>query len=95
MRNLLPVHVASAEGTDEGVLILPAKGKHNQQTASVIGAPDSLETLLRSGVQRIGEDGERSVKQAFDRRKRNAVPLALVPITLVPVEGGKPQSHRL
>jgi hypothetical protein len=67
-------------------LFPPAQGKHEQDAAPVFCAPNRLEPLLYFRMFGIGEHGERPVKQALDRGKRDAVLLAFFPVALVPLK---------
>src|SRR5665213_2895621 len=84
--NLLPVHVAGAQGADKCIAAFLAQGEDDQHRSSCICPSNRLKPFLDPRMGGIGEHRQRPAEQALDRGLRNAVFLAFLPIALVPVE---------
>src|SRR6266852_9808347 len=59
-----------------------------KNSATLTSPADCLEALLGFRVQRIRKDSDWPAKYALDRRRRNAMLLALGPVALIPVKSG-------
>src|SRR6266852_1520276 len=82
------VHAPGADRPDESFAAPRPKREHDEISATLSSPADCLEALLGFRVQRIRKDSDWPAKYVFDRRRRNAMLLALGPVALIPVKSG-------
>src|SRR5713101_3818610 len=84
------VHPLRADRPNESFAAPRPKREHNENSATLSSPADCLEALLGFRVQRIRKDSDWPAKYVLDRRRRNAMLLALGPVALIPVKSGYP-----
>src|SRR5712692_3531977 len=86
--HFLLVHAPGANRPNESFAAPRPKREHDENSATLTRPADCLEALLGFRVQRIRKNGDWPAEYVLDRRRRNAVLLALGPVALIPVKSG-------
>ena len=89
MLDLLLVHVARGDRTDNRQLAMIAKRKDDKDVPPLGRSSDRAMPFFRIRWMRVVEQIDRPVKHGFDRRLGQAVFAALGPIPFVPIESAR------
>src|SRR5882757_1319763 len=89
------MHVAGADWPDQPATTAPALREYQEYCPPFCCKSDRLHSRLPNGVVRIRQYRDRSREHPFDGSDRNAVLLALRPITSIPIETVNHAGHRL
>jgi len=93
MGDLLAVHEPSADGADESLLLEAPVGEGDQDVTAGGRFPDAQIPRLEPRVGRIGKDAHRRSEGGLDLIDFQAVLLALLAISRVPVETRERFAH--
>ena len=80
------MHVTSADRTDEDVAATAAQSKNDEDRPPFSRFADCTQTLFRSRMRFIGQNGDRPIKHAFYDLGGNTVFLTFLEVATVPIE---------